>query len=346
MKFIILFFLLFVSEIFSFCYVLNKPYTQYDMKKIIKKSTLPPGKELFRTNNKYLLKGPLTSNQIDYFFNTGFVIVENLIDNKLLKKIKKINIEKEMTATEYDSINLNSFIKYPILLEVANKIGLGAAQLTPLVSDFNDDLHIVKDALFSFDGGENGNNTGCNWHVDDAMFWPSDIKSLGPGINAWLAIDDIDENGGGICIAPNSHNEKFVKLRHQLGISIRKFKKYQKINTCNIEKINPEYNKILNNICYAPILNSGDVIFSTRFLFHKTSTFINPNKKKNIKRYTIRYMPSSSTMNGVKNINNNIIKYFPNKTINELYNYKNYKKILPKIDVIKKYKYKYNYDYN
>ena len=57
-------------------------------------------------------------------------------------------------------------------------------------------------------------------------------------------------------------------------------------------------------------------------------------------------MPSSSTMNGVKNINNNIIKYFPNKTINELYNYKNYKKILPKIDVIKKYKYKYNYDYN
>lgn len=342
MIFIIL--MLLITYVDSFV-LYNNLYTFNQINSLIKNNkVLPKGNELYKIKSDYYLNGPLNNRQINYFFDNGFLIVENLVNDNLLKKMQKLNFEKNKYTSEYSTVDFNSWEKYPVLLEAANEIGKAVAQLTPIVSHSDDNLHIVKDAFFIFNGGVNGTNKGCDWHIDDLIFWPSCLDSLGPGINAWLTLDDIDENGGGMCIAPGSHSNKFIECRESINYSSRKLIDNKIPNTCLIKKTNPKCKKILDSICYAPQLKAGDVILSTRFLFHRTSEFNNPEKSCDKKRYTIRYMPSSSKMDGIEKYSKKNVKYYPNKTVKTLNNSIKYWNKFPKIKLNKELIKKYNYD--
>jgi hypothetical protein len=46
-----------------------------------------------------------------------------------------------------------------------------------------EDLYIVKDAVFTFKGDKTAHKLGCDWHVDDAFFWPAALDANGPGLD-------------------------------------------------------------------------------------------------------------------------------------------------------------------
>jgi len=315
--------------LFSFIFLLIFTYANtfatnnnFLCNKLIKNNiSLQRGKELYNIKSNYYLDGPLNCKQIKFFFNNGYLIVENLINDDTLNKLHKLN---------FDKIEFNSWEKYNILLSVANKIGEAVAQLTPIVSHGDEDLHILKDALYIYDGCKNKNINCYEWHIDNKVFWPCDDNSIGPGINAWLTLDNIDVNGGGLCIAPSSHSIKFLDCRDEISKGSGKL-------SLNLKKK-------LDNICFAPILNAGDVILTTRYLFHRTSEFNNPEKSTKKKRYIVRYMPSSSIMNGMSKLSIN--NKYPNKTIKSLNEKGKYKNKFPIIKLKKKLIKKYNYDFN
>lgn len=315
--------------LFSFIFLLLFSYANtfatnnnFLCNKLIKNNiSLQRGKELYNIKSNYYLDGPLNYKQIKFFFNNGYLIVENLINDNTLNKLHKLN---------FDKIEFNSWEKYNILLSVANKIGEAVAQLTPIVSHGDEDLHILKDALYIYDGCMNENINCYEWHIDNKLFWPCDDNSIGPGINAWLTLDNIDINGGGLCIAPSSHSKIFLDCRDEIGKGSGKLSLNSK--------------KKLDNICFAPILNAGDVILTTRYLFHRTSEFNNPEKRTEKKRYIVRYMPSSSIMNGMSKLSIN--NKYPNKTIKSLNEKGKYKNKFPEIKLKKKLIKKYNYDFN
>ena len=83
---------------------------------------------------------------------------------------------------------------------------------------FWQDLHIVKDAVFCFKGDvDNPSKSGCDWHVDDAFFWPAANDANGPGVNVWLALDPVTADGGGLCVAAQSHTEEFLDCRKAIS---------------------------------------------------------------------------------------------------------------------------------
>ena len=55
----------------------------------------------------------------------------------------------------------------------------------------------------------------CGWHVDDFGFWPATASS--PGINAWIALDDMPSaGGGGFALAVGSHEAPWREEAHHV----------------------------------------------------------------------------------------------------------------------------------
>lgn len=268
-----------------------------------------PGNELWRYNKIDVIPGPLNKTEVDYFFNNGYIILRDVIDKKLLKKIRDINntCYNNLPQSEYEAINFNSWKNNKLWLDLAfnKKLVDSVAQLTPSVSHGHENLHILKDAYFNFKGDNNNSEKiGCDWHVDDIYFWPTSLKSDGPGINAWIALDEVTEDGGGLCIANCSHTKEFIDCRIAIGNGL----KYPFAQTCFINKIHPDGRKRLEMRCIKPLMKPGDVILHTRFLFHRTSEFKKNSKAihgNGIRRYTIRYVPSSSILLGVDKMDKN-----------------------------------------
>ncbi len=309
-KFIL--FILKINYCLSYSNYLNLFLTNRELNKYINKGFLPRGFELYKENSKYLLEGPLNNKQIDKFYNEGYIIIENLISDELLYSIKKKKFKNEYNLKEYGSIIFNPLNNDFDFKKVVYEIGKAVAQLTPQVNNNDNELYVINNKLLKFNGGINGKSKGFNWHINKV---PICENTLGPGINAYLALDNVDENGGGICLAIKSHTHKYINYRNNINNNII---------------------KDLDKIIYAPILNEGDVILSTRYLFKRTSEFNNPNAKKNIRRYIINYMPSSAIVNDIN---------YKNKTIKELSKNNKYNQKFIKIPLIKKYSYKYKYDY-
>jgi len=266
---------------------------------------LQPGCELTRPSKALLQGGPLTEGQIDDFFRTGVVVVPGLLQGDLLERAIEAKERIEQNAApvgEYEGIAFRVWEKEPVFRELAvdSPFSRAAAQLTPRPTV--DDgvkparqLVVLRDAYFKL----RGSGVGCNFHVDDPFFWPCLQGEPGPGVNIWVALDPVTEDGGGLAVAPGSHTIEFLDCREAI-----------RANTCMIHKLNPAASAKLEAIAQVPLMNPGDAIVHTRYLFHRAEPFKVGSAGaagRGIARYSVRYMPSNALSANMRFENGQVI---------------------------------------
>lgn len=175
-----------------------------------------------------------------------------------------------------------------------------------------DNLRVMRDILLTKDDDE----YVCGWHVDDLGFWPAAPESS--GINAWIALDDMPtERGGGFALAVGSHHDSEWRAEahwvtgasslappggYQSALDM--LEKRTGSGTCNLQRAAPHLHRRMEEIMRVYPINRGDVVFHTRWLFHRTVPFhrgyVNKWKehfsRKDLlyRRYSIRYSPGSA----------------------------------------------------
>lgn len=174
----------------------------------------------------------------------------------------------------------------------------------------------------------------CGWHVDDMGFWPATPESPN-GINAWIALDDMVDaaHTGGFALAVQSHTAPWRAAAYAATGASAHFPTggYHNAShlfahrtgqgTCNMAKVAPHIHRRMEETKRVYPVKRGDVIFHTRWLFHRTiamneetkeeistvpissskisssSTSIDSgNEMRRVyRRYSIRYGPGAST---------------------------------------------------
>jgi hypothetical protein len=148
----------------------------------------------------------------------------------------------------------------------------------------------------------------CGWHVDDLGFWPANAAA--PGVNAWVAFDDMPvELGGGFALAVGSHTAPWREEAYYVtgtphtfpedGFQSAQdmFERRTGNGTCNIETAANHLHRRMEDTRRIYNIRRGDVIFHTRWLFHRTVPFDREiansmnGEKKIYRRYSIRYSP-------------------------------------------------------
>lgn len=145
----------------------------------------------------------------------------------------------------------------------------------------------------------------CGWHVDDFGFWPT--TAVSPGINAWIALDDMPlETGGGFALAVGSHTATWKDQAHlAIGATTTAPPKgYESARdlfvhrtgggTCNLETTAPHLHQRMEETMRVYNLKRGDVIFHHRWLFHRTIAMKRFHKKV-YRRYSLRYGSGSTS---------------------------------------------------
>lgn len=176
----------------------------------------------------------------------------------------------------------------------------------------NETVRIMRDILLAKDEEE----YVCGWHVDDVGFWPALADA--PGVNAWIALDDMPvDQGGGFALAVGSHKAEWKEEAYNITGSTHSFpeggfKSSRDIfqnrpgnGTCNIASSAPHLHKRMENSIRVYNIQKGDVIFHDRWLFHRTIPFdrnyvaeraANENDPLVYKRYSIRFSPGSAVI--------------------------------------------------
>jgi Phytanoyl-CoA dioxygenase (PhyH) len=152
----------------------------------------------------------------------------------------------------------------------------------------------------------------CGWHVDDFGFWPATATS--PGINAWIALDDMPSViGGGFALAVGSHNTSWRQEAHYVTgatttyppdgfqSAADMFANRPGSGTCNIQTAAPHLFKRMEETKRIYDLQRGDIIFHQRWLFHRTVAFerdyiTNEAQRLVFRRYSVRYAPGSAVI--------------------------------------------------
>lgn len=154
-------------------------------------------------------------------------------------------------------------------------------------------------------------NKTTGYHVDDFGFWPATAES--PGINAWIALDDMPiEGGGGFALAVGSHIAPWKDEAHQVTGATTTyppngFRNVQDMfanrtgsGTCNIETAAPHLHRRMEDTKRIYNLKKGDIIYHQRWLFHRTVAFERSFVAKHdgddllYRRYSLRYGPGSA----------------------------------------------------
>lgn len=107
----------------------------------------------------------------------------------------------------------------------------------------------------------------------------------------WVALDPVTADGGGLCVAARSHTEEFLDCRKAIVQG-----------TCSMSALYPEGRARLEERCVRPQMEAGDAILHTRFCFHRTDPFRPDSaaiRGPGVRRYSVRYMPSSAKITGV-----------------------------------------------
>jgi len=154
----------------------------------------------------------------------------------------------------------------------------------------------------------------CGWHVDDIGFWPTTFES--PGINAWIAIDSIPKSsGGGFAMAVGSHNADWrweaykltggtATLPEEGYLDAEDLFRKRGVGTCNIKKASFDLHMKMEETKRIYDVERGDVIFHTRWLFHRTEPVrrdlayeLDRDKSKIVlRRYSLRYSPGDAVL--------------------------------------------------
>jgi len=141
----------------------------------------------------------------------------------------------------------------------------------------NESIRILRDVFLAKDDEP----YICGWHVDDQGYWPATHDST--GINSWIAIDDMPlAHGGGFALSVGSHTASWgEEARNHIGLREGEvyesaedmFAKRGEAGTCNLKLVAPELDREIEKRKIIYDIKAGDVIFSTRWLFHRTVAF-------------------------------------------------------------------------
>jgi hypothetical protein len=185
-------------------------------------------------------------------------------------------------------------------------------------------LRVIRDIFLA---KENQNEYTCGWHVDDMGFWPVTPDSS-DGMNVWIALDDMPINSSsGFALAIQSHTAEWKHdAYHATGASMLypkhgytnvsdMFQQRTGSGTCHIQQSAPHIHQRMEDTKRIYDIQRGDVIFHTRWLFHKTIPYMTTNNNNNnnnenhsndhhdenenhqvYRRYSIRYGSGSTTI--------------------------------------------------
>jgi hypothetical protein len=225
------------------------------------------------------------------------VIVRGLLQGEQLKRVLAVreDLGTMMPGSEaYGTVATEAWNQHKVFEDLALRSALAAAaeQLTPPEqrgAAGDKPLRVLRDGFFSLAPGKKG----CGWHVDDAFFWPAKRDGPGPGLNVWVALDNVEEGaGGGLAFAPGSHRPGF--LPHRAVIR----KPGAVPQTCEMESLSPECHTSLEAIKECPAMQPGDAIIHTRFLFHRGDPFVT-SEGEPVARYSVRYVPETCELEGI-----------------------------------------------
>ena len=172
--------------------------------------------------------------------------------------------------------------------------------------DTKDNLRVVRDIFLAKDEEQ----FVCGWHTDDFGFWPATPES--PGINAWIALDDMTntEENGGFALAVQSDRAPWTEAAQiATGASSVHFppqgfasakdmlERRTGLGTCNLRQAAPHIDQRMEETSRIYPVQRGDVVFHTRWLFHRTVAVERPTSNDKVyRRYSIRYGPGSKTV--------------------------------------------------
>lgn len=156
----------------------------------------------------------------------------------------------------------------------------------------------------------------CGWHVDDLGFWPARPEAV--GVNAWITLDDLDnlERGGGFALAVGSHDAPWRDEAHYATGASTTFPRegYRNASdlierrtgsgTCNLKQSAPHLHRRMEETKRIYAVQRGDVIFHTRWLFHRTVPYnksnalesdrSDPTRGPIFRRYSLRFGPGTA----------------------------------------------------
>merc|ERR1712176_990540 len=141
----------------------------------------------------------------------GVIVIRGLFDHDLMDRLEKDSQaldENNFKGQTFANLKFGPVFSNTALREVALSSAIPRFVATVLldmdkdvvrndkdtVSPASSTLHLLKDAFLA----KGGEKKCCGWHVDDQGFWPTNARSE-PGVNAWIAIDDMPaKHGGGL----------------------------------------------------------------------------------------------------------------------------------------------------
>ena len=261
------------------------------------------------------------------FQNEGYVIVRGLLDDDLLNRLNmagNVFMKQSARATAPETFSTLKF--GPIYLSAPSsnnkessplrtfrEVAMNSAIpsfIAQVLLDLQPDtqtLRVLKDVFLA-----KGNESDyCGWHVDDQSFWPIKYNATTktPGVNAWIAMDDIPaKHGGGLAVAPRSHHAKWRHEAYNIigstptypneGYDVpgKMFENY-KTTTCNLAKAAPNLSGQIDRSMHVFDFQRGDVLIHTRWLFHRSvpldkagaKHYESIKQKPVVRRYSIRY---------------------------------------------------------
>lgn len=219
----------------------------------------------------------------------------------------------DFDSKQYSSPALtNSFLRVALTSLVPKVAGEIVESTGGFGNQTERNLRVMRDIFIAKDDEQ----YVCGWHVDDIGFWPATPDA--PGINAWIALDDMPtEFGGGFALAVGSHSNVTAPWRHdalyEIGATTtfpeEGYKSAQDMilrrtggGTCNLKRGAPHLHRRMEDMKRVYPVKRGDVIFHDRWLFHRTVPF-DTNYTNNeqasppiYRRYSIRYSPGTATI--------------------------------------------------
>lgn len=250
----------------------------------------------------------LTRQQIEEYDTNGYVIIPKLLTEpqirSSLQAVVKMKRRRSLATRlmyklfpAYGNLKFQTWRTNAALEEVAfdspaSSICASLMRLNPEIQP----LRLVKDAVLGYQAGDKG----CDWHVDDKVFWPCEDGNFGKpdaGINVWITLSSISKkDGGGLALARGSHVKKGWTRKARDVIAIREG---GPITTCQLQALDVESWERMEGLKETHDLQPGDAIFHNRYLFHKGDPFSaesDVRERKGMKhRISLRYMPANAT---------------------------------------------------
>lgn len=276
-----------------------------------------------------------TKEQQEAFQRDGFIVVSGLLDANVLAKLVKsgdiimdhntgcqINPYFEAThkgvalngpavtmSEKYEQFVTESFRNVALY----SKMPQVAAELMGFDQKSKDrNVRILRDVFL---GKGIKSPRSCQWHVDDPSVWPESYLSTGGyGINAWIALADFPA-GGSLGLASGSHTADWRhrayealgqdhtspgQSKEELLLMLER----GTLPTCTMEdRIDRELFDAIEATAVYPDMKRGDIIFHTRWLFHKTTGLPEEGKAwyrqkglTSLNRYSVRYVAGKATL--------------------------------------------------